>query len=57
MSPRALGLVGVGTAIATGGTATLLRASYLTMPAWRRGVAWGCIALGLILLAMALKKR
>jgi hypothetical protein len=56
MQPRRVGLLGIGLVLACGGSAGLLRASYVAIPPWRHGVGWGVIALGLLCLFAAARR-
>jgi hypothetical protein len=56
MQPRRVGLIGIGSMLACGGAAGLLRAGYVAMPLWRRGLGWGAVALGLLCLLAAARR-
>jgi hypothetical protein len=56
MSARRAGLLVLGLLFGASGTATLLRTGYLALPAWRRGLAWGCAGLGIVLLLSAWRR-
>jgi len=54
---RRSGLITLGLAFGAGGSASLVRASYLPFPAWRTQIAWGFVGIAIVLLVAALWNR